>query len=56
MEQYEPGLITAMGLDLGTCNSCAGIYRYKEAKVEIISNEFGNKTTPSYVAFTNETR
>ena len=44
----------AVGIDLGTTNSCVAIYLHEE--VEIITNEHGNKTTPSYVAFTEEGR
>lgn len=44
--------MTSIGIDFGTINSCVEVFR--DNGIEIVTNEMGNRMTPSIVAFTDE--
>jgi len=52
-EKYEG---CCVGIDLGTTYSCVAVWNEQHKRVDIIHNEQGNRTTPSFVAFTDKQR
>jgi heat shock protein 1/8 len=54
VEEEDTKAPIVLGIDLGTTNSCISVWRNNNC--EIIPDEYGNKTVPSYVAYTNVNR
>ncbi|KAJ7652284.1 Hsp70 protein-domain-containing protein [Mycena rosella] len=54
MSEMEISPSKAIGIDLGTAYSCVSVWQ--EDRFEIIANDQGNRTTPSYVSFSDNER
>ncbi|KAJ6492954.1 heat shock protein 70 family [Mycena vulgaris] len=54
MSEIEISSSKAIGIDLGTAYSCVGVWQGD--RFEIIANDQGNRTTPSYVSFSENKR
>lgn len=50
-DEHEKKELMILGIDLGTSNSCISVWRNNTC--EIIPDEYGNRTIPSYVSYTN---
>ena len=51
MSSVPPTLEPVIGIDLGTRNSCVALYIPQSDTVEILTNDHGKNTTPSWVAY-----